>query len=75
MSYAPIPSERLHRKDLPGNSDIVLPGKRIAIFVNGYFWHGHAECHLAKIPSTKSNFWIEKLDNNRKRDKAAAEAL
>ena len=31
---------RLHRKDLPGNPDIVLPGRRIAFFVHGCFWHG-----------------------------------
>jgi DNA mismatch endonuclease (patch repair protein) len=38
---------RLHRKDLPGTPDIVLPGRRVAIFVNGCFWHGHSGCSLA----------------------------
>lgn len=66
---------RLHRKDLPGTPDIVLPGRMVAIFVNGCFWHGHNDCSLAKIPRTRRDFWQEKLEHNRQRDKAATEAL
>lgn len=66
---------RLHRKDLPGTPDIVLPGKRIAIFVNGCFWHGHTGCSLGKVPSTRTDFWKKKFESNRERDKAATEAL
>jgi DNA mismatch endonuclease, patch repair protein len=66
---------RLHRKDLPGTPDIVLPGRRVAIFVNGCFWHGHSGCSLAKVPGTRTDFWKEKFENNRQRDRVAAEAL
>lgn len=66
---------RLHRNDLPGTPDIVLPGRRVAIFVNGCFWHGHAGCSLAKLPGTRTEFWKEKFESNRQRDRVAAEAL
>lgn len=35
---------RLHRRDLPGSPDIVMPGRRVAIFVHGCFWHSHQDC-------------------------------
>ena len=66
---------RLHRKDLPGTPDIVLPGRRLAIFVNGCFWHGHQDCRLAKVPSTRTEFWAEKLRRNRERDQQAIDEL
>jgi DNA mismatch endonuclease (patch repair protein) len=65
---------RLHRKDLPGNPDIVLPKYRTAIFVHGCFWHGH-ECYLFKVPSTRREFWVEKIGANRRRDNAKTQAL
>ncbi len=55
---------RLHRKDLPGRPDIVMPGRRIAIFVHGCFWHQHEGCRLAKMPSTRPEFWATKLGAN-----------
>ena len=66
---------RLHRRDLPGTPDIVLPGRRVAIFVIGCFWHGHSGCSLAKVPGTRTEFWKEKFESNRQRDRVAAEAL
>ena len=66
---------RLHRKDLPGTPDIVLPARRVAIFVNGCFWHGHAGCRFAKIPSTRTEFWTQKFEQNRQRDRSAVAAL
>jgi len=65
---------RLHRKDLPGKPDIVLPKYRAAIFVNGCFWHGH-DCHLFKWPKTREEFWREKIGGNRLRDQATKIAL
>ena len=62
---------RLHRKELPGSPDVVLPGRKLAIFVNGCFWHSHSGCRLAKIPSTRPEFWIAKLERNRARDREA----
>lgn len=66
---------RLHRKDLPGTPDIVLPKFKIAIFVHGCFWHSHSGCNHAKVPATRSEFWTAKLRANVARDNAAAEKL
>ena len=65
---------RLHRKDLPGRPDIVLPGLRIAIFVHGCFWHGH-NCPRGKPPASNRDFWLPKLEANRRRDRDSVEAL
>ena len=66
---------RLHRRDLPGVPDVVLPGKRVAIFVHGCFWHMHAGCKNAKLPSTRPDFWREKLNRNVARDKEDIKVL
>jgi len=58
---------RLHRKDLPGRPDIVLPKYNAVIFVNGCFWHGH-DCHLFRWPKTRPEFWREKIHKNMERD-------
>jgi|TARA_R100001369_G_scaffold80710_1_gene111258 DNA mismatch endonuclease (patch repair protein) len=58
---------RIHRKDLPGKPDIVLPKHNLVIFVNGCFWHGH-KCHLFHWPKSKSDFWEEKIRINIQRD-------
>ena len=60
---------RLHRCDLPGTPDIVLPRHGKVIFVHGCFWHGHKRCPRSKRPTTNENFWNKKLDGNIKRDK------
>ena len=61
---------RLHRKDLPGKPDIVLPKYRTTIFVNGCFWHGCPNCRHAKIrPKENAEYWNKKLDRNMQRDK------
>jgi DNA mismatch endonuclease, patch repair protein len=59
---------RLHRRDLPGAPDIVLPRHRLAIFVHGCFWHQHPGCPLAKMPASNRAFWKDKLDRNQQRD-------
>jgi len=59
---------RLHRSDLPGTPDIVLPKYGTVIFVNGCFWHGH-DCPRGKIPETNRDFWEKKIEKNRTRDK------
>lgn len=66
---------RLHRRELPGTPDIVLPAYRLAIFVHGCFWHRHPGCHLASSPRTRADFWQSKFDRNVERDAAAALAL
>lgn len=65
---------RLHRRDLPGRPDIVLPRFRIAIFIHGCFWHGH-DCALFKVPATRTEFWVAKIAANRARDERAYEEL
>lgn len=59
---------RLHRKDLPGCPDLVFPKHKVCLFVNGCFWHQHEGCRKAKRPSTRPEFWNNKLDNNVVRD-------
>ncbi|GGK64884.1 very short patch repair endonuclease [Amphritea balenae] len=58
---------RLNPKDLPGKPDIVLPRYKAVIFVHGCFWHAH-DCHLFKLPATRTDFWKAKLYGNRDRD-------
>jgi DNA mismatch endonuclease (patch repair protein) len=59
---------RVHRKDLPGKPDIVLPKYHSVIFVHGCFWHYHKDCKEGRIPSSNSKFWKEKLQHNIKKD-------
>lgn len=59
---------RLHRKDLPGKPDIVLPRHKKVVFVHGCFWHGHEGCRRAARPTTNIEFWNKKLDGNAARD-------
>jgi len=58
---------RLHARDLPGKPDLLFPQYKIALFVNGCFWHGHP-CHLFKWPQTRQTFWREKILSNKMRD-------
>jgi DNA mismatch endonuclease (patch repair protein) len=68
---------RLHRKDLPGKPDIVLPRLRKAIEVRGCFWHRHPDpaCTRARIPKSRQDFWIPKLEGNARRDADNERAL
>ena len=59
---------RLHRKDLPGSPDIVLPKYKTVIFVHGCFWHRHENCKYASNPKTRKEFWESKFKANVKRD-------
>ena len=65
---------RLHRKDLPGTPDIVLPGRGTAVFVHGCFWHGHA-CKVDKMPKSRTDYWGPKIEANRVRDTRKAAKL
>ncbi|WP_237173908.1 very short patch repair endonuclease [Paracandidimonas lactea] len=58
---------RLHRKDLPGKPDIVLPKYRKIVMVHGCFWHGHS-CRRASKPKSNQEYWIPKIAANRQRD-------
>lgn len=62
---------RLHRKDLPGKPDLAFPKYKVALFVNGCFWHSH-DCKWGKVePKTHKNFWILKRSRTVDRDKNA----
>lgn len=65
---------RLHRKDLPGAPDIVLPSRRLVVFVHGCFWHNHG-CKIGRPPKSRPEFWLPKLARNRERDRETAAAL
>lgn len=66
---------RLHRKDLPGSPDIVLPRHRKVIFVHGCFWHGHEGCSRGTRPTSNTEFWNVKIDRNIERDTLAVRRL
>lgn len=66
---------RLHRKDLPGSPDIVLPRYRKVIFVHGCFWHGHPGCNRSTRPTSNTDFWDAKIDRNIARDEKAMQEL
>lgn len=60
---------RLNVKDMPGKPDVVLPKYRTVVFINGCFWHGHQRCRYFVVPKTNTEFWVNKIDGNIKRDK------
>jgi DNA mismatch endonuclease (patch repair protein) len=66
---------RLNRADLPGKPDIVLGGRRLAIFVHGCFWHGHDCARGARTPKANRAYWTAKIARNRDRDSAARATL
>ena len=66
---------RLHKKDLPGSPDIVLPKYKTVIFVHGCFWHRHQNCKYASNPKTRREFWEKKFKENIERDKKTQEKL
>ncbi len=68
---------RLHGRDLPGCPDLVFPRLRKVLFVHGCFWHRHPnpECKLARLPKSRLDFWLPKLEENRRRDREQQEAL
>jgi DNA mismatch endonuclease (patch repair protein) len=66
---------RLHRNDLPGKPDIVMAGRRLAIFVHGCFWHGHDCARGARVPKANRDYWLGKVGRNRQRDGVSRAAL
>lgn len=66
---------RLHRADLPGRPDVVLPRFRTAVLVHGCFWHRHPGCKFAYTPKSRVNFWTDKFGHNVERDKRARREL
>jgi DNA mismatch endonuclease (patch repair protein) len=69
------PGYRLHWKAAPGSPDVAYPGRRLAIFVHGCFWHGHDCARGARVPKANRDYWVGKVARNRARDAAAQERL
>lgn len=71
---------RLHAKDVPGRPDIVFRSRRIAVFVDGDYWHGNA-WRLRGLPSleemfpTNRDFWVAKIERNMARDREVNQEL
>lgn len=59
---------RLYRSDLPGNPDIVLSKHKLVIFINGCFWHAHQGCKLNRMPKTRREYWVPKINRTVERD-------
>ena len=66
---------RVNDRRYPGKPDIVLPKYKTAIFINGCFWHHHENCKYATVPKTRTEFWLEKFETNRRNDYIKQEKL
>lgn len=66
---------RIHRKDLPGTPDIVLPKTKTVVFVHGCFWHRHPRCRFTTTPKTNEPFWVDKFARTIERDRANIRSL
>lgn len=66
---------RIHDKRLPGKPDLIFANRKKIIFVNGCFFHRHDGCVLARIPKTRMDFWIPKLEGNKLRDRKILASL
>jgi DNA mismatch endonuclease (patch repair protein) len=65
---------QLHRRDLPGTPDLVLPRFRIVVFVHGCFWHWHG-CKRSRMPAANRDYWERKISRNRQRDQTNVKSL
>ncbi|MBS1655772.1 MAG: DNA mismatch endonuclease Vsr [Bacteroidetes bacterium] len=74
LTPGPSPG-RAGRKRLPGKPDIVLPKYKTVIFIHGCFWHGHTNCKYYKVPQTRTEWWLNKIEHNKANDAKAVKAL
>ncbi len=66
---------RINDKRYLGKPDIVIPKYRAIIFIHGCFWHGHENCKASKLPETNTDFWKNKISDNKARDQKNIEKL
>ena len=66
---------KLHDKTLPGKPDIVLPKYKTIVFIHGCFWHGQSNCKYFVVPKTRTDWWLNKINNNNANDVKAIKAL
>lgn len=72
--HAGMKGYRLHYKKAPGKPDIAFPGRKLAIFVHGCYWHRCPHCQPS-MPKSHSEFWKEKFRKNVERDERKRKAL
>ena len=65
---------RIHRRDIPGNPDMLLPRYRMAVFVHGCFWHWHG-CGRSRMPATNLEYWTSKIHRTQTRDQLNRQRL
>lgn len=73
LVHAGIKGWQLHARELPGNPDFFFTKKKVAVFVDGCYWHGCPQC--GHIPKTRSFFWEAKIKSNQQRDKRVSMEL
>lgn len=66
---------RLHDKRLPGKPDMVFPKYKKVVFIHGCFWHGHENCKYFVVPKTRTEWWLNKINSNKKKDAESVYAL
>lgn len=59
---------RLHDKKLSGKPDLVFPKYKKVVFIHGCYWHGHEGCKYFVPPKTRTEWWMNKINENKKRD-------
>ena len=74
LRHAGLHGYRLHWRSAPGRPDISYPGKKVAIFVHGCFWHRCPKCRMP-IPKSHVDFWKSKFEANKRRDREKTKAL
>ncbi len=65
----------LYNKNLPGKPDLCLKKYRTVVFVNGCFWHGHEGCKYFKLPKTRTEWWLNKINGTKERDQLNLDSL
>ena len=58
---------KIHDKKLPGKPDIVMTKRKVVVNIHGCYWHYHG-CSRSNVPKTQTEYWVEKLENNKRRD-------
>ena len=66
---------RIHDKKLPGKPDLVFRKRGVVVFIHGCFWHGHEGCKHFIIPKTRTKWWMNKINSNKKKDAESIAAL
>lgn len=66
---------RLHDKKLPGKPDLILPKYKAVIQIHGCFWHGHEGCRYFVVPKTRTQWWVDKIMSNKRRDEEQSRVL